>query len=620
MSILKIKRDSKSLTEEQKEQAYIKDFIDMISPSVIKFYPSYYVLGNTYRRVFAIRNCPLNTDNKALLRKFGEKTNITLKVYCNQMSVGEYENSIESSVNKNISDTTENKFIARTKANQQLQITQNLVQYLNQNKDERMFKVSVFIEAIANSQEELTELTNDMIIKLDGITYDNLFLRQREGFVAVNPCGYNLLGLQFERHMPSSSLANLFPYSYSGSIDMNGFPIGKDKFGGNIIVDFDKRNKTHTNSNIVILGNAGEGKSYLLKLIITNWRMKGKKIICLDAEHEYGTLTKNLKGTFIDLMTGEYIINVLEPKTFNDSNYSGDNEENSQNYFVSTFNKKTILSQHISFLRDFFKAYKNDFNDELADVLEIELERTYKKFNIDYESDLKNKKATDYPILSDLYSTIEEDFNNYDNLKFAIYTKEQLRGLLIGLHSICKGSDSRFFNGYTNIPSFDFVTFGVKSLLEASSNLKDAMLFNVLSYMTNKLLVEGNTVGILDEFYLFLDNIVMVKYVRNFAKRVRKKDSSIVLASQNIEDYLMKDIAELTKPLFAIPTYKFLFYPGSIDKKIYMNLLNINDSEYNLIKAPNRGNCLFTSGSNKYNLQVEAPKHKQALFGSAGGR
>ncbi|WP_051115626.1 ATP-binding protein [Clostridium pasteurianum] len=286
MSILKIKKKDKALIKEQKEHEYIKNFVDMVSPSVIKFSPSYYVFGNTYRRVFAIRNYPLNTDSKALLRKFGEKSNITLKVYCNQMSVAEYENSIESSVNKNISDTTENKFIARTKASQQLEITRNLVQYLNQNKDERMFKVSVFIEAIAYSQEELNEITNDMIIKLDGITYDNLFLRQREGFMAVNPCGKNLLGLQFERHMPSSSLANLFPYSYSGLIDKNGFFIGKDRFGGSIIVDLDKRNKTHTNSNIVILGNAGEGKSYLLKLIMVNWRMKDKKIICLDPEHE----------------------------------------------------------------------------------------------------------------------------------------------------------------------------------------------------------------------------------------------------------------------------------------------------------------------------------------------
>ena len=617
MSIFKIEKKEKILTIKEQEKVYVKDFMDMISPSMIKFFPSYYIFGNTYRKVFVLRNYPSQSKNMGLLRKFGEASNITLKVYCNKMSVNEYENSIENSVNKNISDTTENQFIKRTKANQQLEVTQNLVQYLNQNKDESMFKVSVYIEVIANSQDELNKLINEIIIKLDGITYDNLFLRQKEGFTAVNPSGDTReLGTQFERHMPSSSVANLFPFSYSGSIDKNGFPLGRDKFGGSIITDFGKRTNTHTNSNILILGNSGEGKSYLLKLIMTNLILKKKKVICLDPEEEYMTLTGNLKGTFIDLMSGQYVINVLEPKMFDDGTYDLDKDDND---YVGTFSKNTILSQHISFLRDFFRAYKN-FSDELLDVLEIMLEKTYLKFKISYTSDFSNKKPCDYPILSDLYQTIHEEFEDYENKKDVIYTKEHLQKLLLGLNSICKGSDSRFFNKHTNIPNFNFVTFGVKSLLEASSNLKNAMLFNVLSYMTNKLLVEGNTAGILDEFYLFLDNPVMVKYVRNFAKRVRKRDSAIILASQNIEDFLAKDIAELTKPLFAIPTYRFLFYPGSIDKKLYMNLLNVNESEYKLIQSPNRGNCLFLSGNEKFNLQVEAPDYKEVLFGSAGGR
>jgi len=616
MSILRKEKTEKILTIEEQEKVYIKDFVDMISPSVIKFFPSYYIFGNTYRRVFALRNYPLHSQNMALLRKFGEKSNITLKVYCNKMSVNEYENSIESSVHKNISDTTENQFIKRTKANQQLEVTQNLVQFLNQNKDESMFKVQVYIEVIANSQDKLNELTNAIIIKLGGITYDNLFLRQKQGFAAVNPCGNpRELGTQFERHMPSSSVANLFPFSYSGSIDKNGFPLGTDKFGGNIITDFGKRTNTHTNSNILILGNSGEGKSYLLKLIMTNLILKKKNVICLDPEHEYITLTGNLKGTFIDLMSGQYVINVLEPKMFDD----GTCDLNKDDDYIGAFSKNTILSQHISFLRDFFRVYKN-FNDELLDVLEIMLEKTYVKFKITYSSDLGNKKADEYPVLSDLYQTTQEEFEGYGNKKDVIYTKEHLQKLLLGLNSICNGSDSRFFNKHTNIPNYNFVTFGVKGLLEASSNLKNAMLFNVLSYMTNKLLVEGDTAAVLDEFYLFLDNLVMVKYVRNFSKRVRKKDSAIILASQNIEDFLAKDIAELTKPLFAIPTYKFLFYPGSIDKKLYMNLLNVNESEYKLIQSSNRGNCLFLSGNEKFNLQVEAPDYKEVLFGNAGGR
>ena len=75
---------------------------------------------------------------------------------------------------------------------------------------------------------------------------------------------------------------------------------------------------------------------------------------------------------------------------------------------------------------------------------------------------------------------------------------------------MCKGAESKFFNGHTNITDSSFVTFGVKGLLQASRNIRSALLFNVLSYMSNELLTAGNTVASVDEFYLFLSNPVAV--------------------------------------------------------------------------------------------------------------
>ena len=70
-------------------------------------------------------------------------------------------------------------------------------------------------------------------------------------------------------------MANLFPFNYSGKTDKNGFYIGRDKFGSNVIVDFNQRADDKTNANILILGNSGQGKSYLLKLILTCLRESG---------------------------------------------------------------------------------------------------------------------------------------------------------------------------------------------------------------------------------------------------------------------------------------------------------------------------------------------------------
>ncbi len=118
-----------------------------------------------------------------------------------------------------------------------------------------------------------------------------------------------------------------------------------------------------------------------------------------------------------------------------------------------------------------------------------------------------------------------------------VFTDETLRELRLHLHSLCVGPDSLYFNSRTNIGSGRFVTFGVKSLLEAGQNLRDAMLFNIFSYMNNELLCAGNTVAAIDELYLYLNNKTAIGYIRACMKRARKKESSLLLASQNVETF-----------------------------------------------------------------------------------
>ena len=103
-------------------------------------------------------------------------------------------------------------------------------------------------------------------------------------------------------------------------------------------------------------------------------------------------------------------------------------------------------------------------------------------------------------------------------------------------------------------------------------------------------------------------------------KRVRKKESAVILSSQNLEDFALPGIAELTKPLFSIPVHQFLFNAGSVDSRFYMDTLQLEESEYKLIKYPQQGVCLYKCGNERYNLAVHAPEHKESLFGTAGGR
>lgn len=378
-------------------------------------------------------------------------------------------------------------------------------------------------------------------------------------------------------------------------------------------MDFDRRAEDKTTSNILILGNSGQGKSYLMKLILTNIRESGKRIICLDPESEYEDLCEALGGCYIDFMSGEYTINPLEPKAWTDS------VEDIDATTPEAFKKVTRLSQHIAFLKDFFRSYK-DFTDSQIDTIEILLSKLYARFGITDSTDYSMKKPSDFPIMEDFYKLCEEEFMAYDKQRKYLYTEETLQEVCLGIHSMCVGSESKYFNGHTNITDSNFLVFGVKGLMDTNRRLKDCMLFNILSFMSNELLGKGSTAASVDELYLFLSNMTTIEYLRNCMKRVRKKDSSVILASQNIEDFLIPSIREFTKPLFSIPTHQFLFNAGQINPKEYMDALQVEPSEFELIKYPERGTCLYRCGNERYLLQVIAPEYKANIFGKAGGR
>ncbi len=593
----------------------IQEFLDMIAPSVIKFNTDHFICGNTYRCVWALREYPTATDEQAILRHLGEKDGITLKIYTRHVTPIEEKKIISNAANKNrLKQSNTNDLQQTVTAESNLQDVANIVAAMHRNR-EPLLHSAVYIELSASDLDHLKELQTEVLTELirSKLNVDRLMLRQQQGFIAVMPSGYNIFGDQFERVLPASSVANLYPFNYSGKTDANGFYLGRDKFGSNIIVDFNKRTDDKTNANILILGNSGQGKSYLMKLILCNMRQSGMKVIALDPEHEYEDLTLNLGGCFIDLMSGQYIINVLEPKTW-DENGSPEDKEAPQ-----AFRCASKLSQHISFLKDFFRSYK-DFNDRQIDTIEIMLTKLYDKWNITDHTNFDRLTPKNYPILSDLYKLIEGEYQSYDSSHRQLYTAETLQEICLGLHSLCVGAESKFFDGHTNITDSHFITFGVKGLLQASKNIKNALLFNVLSFMSNQLLTAGSTVASIDELYLFLSNLTAIEYIRNFMKRVRKKDSAVILASQNLEDFNLDGIREYTKPLFSIPTHAFLFNAGNIDAKFYMDTLQLEQSEYNLIRYPQRGVCLYKCGNERYNLMVSAPEYKEKLFGTAGGR
>ena len=607
------RRQKKKL--EKQERLAIKDFFDRILPGNLKFYSDHYVCGDSYRCVWAVREYPPSTEEQAILSQLADRSHITLRIYNRLVDSAEQRKIIQNATRRNRLRSGGDDMQETVDAENNLKDVVQLLADLRKNR-EPLLHTAVFLELKAQELDPLRELQTEVMMGLTRckINVDKLTLRQLDGFLSVTPFGNNRFGSLYERVLPASSVANLYPFNYSGKTDPHGFYLGRDKFGTNILTDFDRRSEDKTNANILILGNSGQGKSYLLKGLLSNLRESGKSIIVLDPEQEYQKLCGSLGGCYLDYLSGKYVINPLQPLAWNEETENEDDERTPE-----AFKKTTMLSRHISYLKDFFRSYK-DFSTAQLDTIELMLQKLYRRFGMDDYTDFSQVAADKFPTMSDFYDLLEEEFDLYDPKRKNLFTEETIQDVCLGLHSMCKGAESKYFNGHTNIKDDRFLVFGVKGIMELNRNLRDALLFSILSYMTNALLGAGNYVGALDELYLFLTNTTAVEYIRNLMKRDRKKESLLVLASQNIEDFLQPGVKELTKPLFSIPVHQFLFSPGQLEPKSFCDTLQLEDAEFQLIRHSERGICLYRCGNERYLLQVHFPEFKEAMFGKAGGR
>ncbi len=119
---------------------------------------------------------------------------------------------------------------------------------------------------------------------------------QKNAYKAISP--YHVPDDKIEnvckKLMPISTYAGGFPFASSSYSDGRGYYFAKDVSGGMVAIDPWLRHGDRTNSNWVIMGVAGQGKSATTKHIITEEYAKGTKIILIDPEREYKKLTKDM--------------------------------------------------------------------------------------------------------------------------------------------------------------------------------------------------------------------------------------------------------------------------------------------------------------------------------------
>lgn len=111
----------------------------------------------------------------------------------------------------------------------------------------------------------------------------------------------------------------------------------------------------------------------------------------------------------------------------------------------------------------------------------------------------------------------------------------------------------------------------------------------------------------------------MAKYISYFARRSRKYNACIGVATQQLGDCLDESVRKYSSPIINMSSFKFLFYSGQVDLQVMQEALKLTDGEAACISVSNKRHCLLKAGNGKYYMEIGTLPFEAELFGSKGG-
>ena len=445
---------------------------------------------------------------------------------------------------------------------------------------------------------------------------------QKELYKHISPCypANEKIKEIVDRPAPLRSILGGFPFASSGFNDGSGYVFGSLSNSSNIansnmILDIWKRGQDRNNSNIVIMGEPGSGKSTKVKDLMTSEFMMGTKLIVIDPEREYKTWSKKVGASWINAGGGSGKINPLQVRALpTDPDEDITDEEDGL----------PSLAAYLMHLKAWFKMAYPDLTDTQVNVLEKVLIATYKKFDMTWDTDFVSIKAEEYPIMSDVLSEIELELANlYDEENE--YLKKDLLALRDVIDNMVSGSCQFLWNGHSTIDmNVDAIVLDTHDLQDTPDNIKAAQYYNVLTWAWIEASKDRNqkVMIVADEAYLMIDQKIpqALIFLRNGFKRGRKYEISFALVSHSVVDFLHESIRLYGEAILDNASIKILMGCDGKNLKETVDLYKLTEAEEETLALKQRGLALMIIGGVHLKVKFEIADYRWNYFGSAGGR
>lgn len=486
--------------------------------------------------------------------------------------------------------------------------------------NEQLYDVSIHIRVEEQNRKEVRN-----VLKQYGFKYSDLFGRQVDAFVSSSVNRIDTL-VPFYRSMPSTTIAAGFPMVDSIMQDPAGFCIGTSTSSGYpVFIDFFTRDskKGRINSNMMVIGKSGSGKSYATKTILTNLAADRTKMFILDPEQEYDIMTLNLGGKVIDVGTNKS--GILNPfhimASLEDLDAASEDLDDISNEEIDEIVKKgsnKTFFTHLQFLEQFFRAILEGISSDAFETLNTLIVELYNKKGIDQFTNIGNLKAEDYPIFDDLFALIKEKLKTVKDA----YYRQNLLILETYIQKFATGGrNSDLWNGPTSILTDEnLITFNFQTLFASKNNkLANAQMLLVFKYLNNEIInnkkfnadyyektgndIKRQVVVAVDEAHMFIDpdSPVALNFMAEMAKRIRKYQGMQIVITQNIKDFLgTPEIQRRSAAIINACQYSMILQLAPNDMadllELYKSAGGINETEQEGIVTAPRGRAFFITG------------------------
>ena len=422
----------------------------------------------------------------------------------------------------------------------------------------------------------------------------------------------------YERGINSSSLAAAFPFVRIFVMDKGGIMLGENKTNRYpFIFDLWKRGNLYQNSNAMIIGKSGSGKSFFLKsLILNEWANNTRVIVC-DPEAEYLTLTRNLKGNIID------VGNAKEGRINPFHIYKILTEEGTPADPVVTFNT------HLKMLESFFKIVLVGASQDVIELINNLVVETYERKGITETTDCSDFKAEDFPLFLDLLETLQaKDKESMDSL-----TLRDMRTAELYLTKFVSGRYSDIWNAPSTLKTdASIIDFNFQSLFANKNNVvANAQMLLVFRFIEQEVINarELNRYGknlhtmiVCDEAHLFIDAKfpIALDFFYQMSKRIRKYNGSFIPATQNVADWnANEELRSKTSAIIKNSQYLFIFKLAAPDMKDVLDVYKAGDSfneeEQCMIISAVTGQAFFVGSSElRACVRIKAGEYARELF------